>query len=120
MTSQFVRFIAVGLANLVLSYAIYLLTLSFVSPFIAMLLASVAGMIFTSILNVGFVFRKGFRAASLFVPALCYVLYTIITAALVEFAATRLSIPAAAAPIPVLCIMVPLNFICMRFLLSRT
>jgi putative flippase GtrA len=120
LVSQFVRFIAVGAANLIVSYGTYLASLWVAPPFVAMLLASASGLVFNSILNVHYVFKKKIDARSFFIPAACYVVYTALSAASVDILVRFFGLPAAMAPIPVLCVLVPLNFAILRFMILQT
>ncbi len=117
---QFVRFIAVGVINLIISYGVYLASLWIAPPFVAMLLASVSGLIFTSILNVRYAFQRKIDTRRLLIPATCYVIYTATSAGSVNILVRFFDMPPATAPIPVLCVLVPLNFAIMRFFILRT
>jgi putative flippase GtrA len=73
---QFARFIAVGVANLVVSYGVYLAPLWIAPPFVAMLFASASGLVFTTILNIRYVFQRSMDPRRFLILATCYVIYT--------------------------------------------
>jgi hypothetical protein len=55
----------------------------------------------------------------LFAMAIYYVLYSFLYAVLVDLVAQSGLLPASLAPIPVMCVVVPVHFLCSRFLVLR-
>lgn len=113
------RFLLVGVSNLLLTYIVYLFALMAVRPAAAMLLASAVGIVYSSITSINFVFSRAIRVPVLLAMASYYVVYSVVSAVLVELVARHTGIPAPFAPLPVLCVTVPVHFVCSRFLALR-
>lgn len=116
---QFVKFLAVGGSNLVLTYVVYLLALIYLAPVPSILIAVAAGLVFTAMLNIRVVFKKDIRFLVLLATLIYYVVYSAAYAALLDFVILWFSLPAALAPVPVLCLILPLHFLCSRFIILR-
>jgi putative flippase GtrA len=116
LRGQLLRFVAVGGSNLLLTYVLYLLLLFIASPVIAILIANAVGIIFTATLNIRLVFAKHLSGASVSIMTLYLTLYSIAYAAMLDFVIRFFSIPAVFAPFPVACVMIPIQFLCSKFL----
>lgn len=114
-----IRFVFVGASNVVLTYAIYLLLLGALTPVQSILCATAAGILYTSISNIRFTFSQTIRPVLLIVVIIYYVIYTYLSATLLSLAIEEFSVPARFAPVPVMCVLLPIHFFCSRHLILR-
>jgi len=119
VTGELWRFLLVGTSNLVLTYAVYLLALEVAAPVPSMLVATTVGIVFTAFMNIRVVFQSEIRPFVLSAVVIYYVAYGAASTALLDFFIRYLSVRPSLAPLPVLCIMVPLRFILTRALVLR-
>jgi putative flippase GtrA len=114
-----IRFIAVGGANTVLTYAVYLAALSSLQYGWAFVAAAIAGLLFQALMKIRVVFRSRItidRFMRYFGYALGYfACYFALLRALVEIGHVR----PALAPLMLLCLMTPLHFVASRVIIAR-
>jgi putative flippase GtrA len=118
MMGEALRFLVVGGATTVLTYAVYLLVLPHASPLGAYGVALVGGTIFQTATALPFAFKARVtprRAASFVV---LYLAYAAASATLLELV-IRLGVAAALAPLCVLLVVTPVQFLLARRL-ART
>jgi putative flippase GtrA len=115
---RFLRFLLVGASNSVLTYAIYLACLHFATPVISILLANAAGIVYTALLNIHLVFKAAIRPSVVAALGLYYTAYAFVSAALLDLTIKLLGIRPAFAPLVVLSVVIPVNFVCSRYLVS--
>lgn len=113
--NQALRFVIVGISNVVLSYGVYLGLLIVASPVTSFLIASVVAIIYTAILNIRVVFHAAMRPLILFLMLLYYTAYAIVNAALLEATIRILDVPPYLAPILVMAVAIPANFMLSRY-----
>jgi putative flippase GtrA len=118
-SKQLARFLAVGLTNLVITYAVYLLCLLILPPMFAFLIAVLVALLYTAILNLNFVFERKMSYWGVAISLTYYALYSVAYAGLLHVVISHFGVPPALAPIPVLSIAIPVHFLCSRFLLLR-
>jgi putative flippase GtrA len=113
VTGEALRFVLVGGATTVLTYAVYLLALPHLAPLGAYGVALAAGLLFQTVTTLPFAFRTRVtkRRATRFV--VFYLAYTAVSAGLLEFF-VRAGVPPELAPLCVLSIVTPLQFIATR------
>jgi putative flippase GtrA len=116
LAGQIARFLLVGFCNFALTFLIYLPCLLVFNPVISIMLASIAGLIFTSILNIDVVFRKRIELRLLLIMAASYVAFFAAYAVLLDLVILHFAVPAPLAPLPVACVLVPVQFFCTKYL----
>lgn len=112
---QFVRFLAVGAANTIASYAIYLLSLAIVDYRVAYTIAFVAGLVGGYLAHARFVFdaRPGARSAASYVAI--YGAMYLVSLAVLYVAVGWLGVPKAYGMLAALAFTVPASFILLRW-----
>lgn len=117
--SQLRRFLTAGVANTILTYALYLLGMQVVDYRIAYALAVAAGLLFNTIAHTFYVFdaRSGLRSTARF--AGLSVAYFLANLLLITVMVEWLSVPAVFAPAIALAITIPANFLLGRWI-ART
>ena len=113
--NQALRFVIVGLSNVVLSYGVYLGLLTVASPVTSFLIASAVAIMYTAILNIRVVFQAAMRPVILLLMLLYYTAYAVVNAALLEATIRVLNMPAYLAPGVVMAVTVPANFLLSRY-----
>jgi putative flippase GtrA len=118
MIGEALRFVAVGGLTTALTYVVYLLMLPHATPLGAYAVALVAGTIFQTAAALPFAFKARVtpRRAVRFVAL--YLAYTAVSAFLLEFF-IRLGVAAELAPLCVLIIVTPVQFLLARLLARR-
>lgn len=114
-----IRFVFVGASNVVLTYAVYLLLLGTLTPVQSILCATAAGIVYTSVLNTRCTFSQTLRPVLFIVVIVYYAIYTYFSATLLSFVIEEFSVPARFAPVPVMCVLLPIHFVCSRHLILR-
>ena len=115
--TEFIRFIVVGVLATAIHYGIYLLFLMFIQSWIAYSLGYAISFICNFFLSNYFTFKtrptikKGFGFG--FSHAINYLLHIVLL-----FIFLQLGVPEQFAPVPVFAIVVPVNFILVRFFLK--
>ena len=113
------RFLAVGIANTILTYGIYLLILTFSTRIVAFTLAALGGICFTTLANVRIAFERRLTRVSVAVYAAYYFAYWLAWLTMLEVAVRGLGIPEALGPLAVLPVAVPAHFVMSRVVLRR-
>jgi putative flippase GtrA len=116
---EFLRFLAVGASNLILTYLVYLGGLRFVPPVASILIAVVVGLVYMALLNIRVVFKRDIHVVVLIATIVYYVFYGLAYAALLDLAIRRFSVPAQLAPLPILCVVLPIHFLISRLIILR-
>lgn len=111
---RFVRFVAVGAANTVASYGIYLLMLRVVDYRIAYAAAYLAGLALGYWAHATFVFRARLGARSALAYITTYAAMFVISLGLLAIAVDYLRIPKPAAMLVALCFTIPATFVLLR------
>jgi putative flippase GtrA len=117
-SAEFVKFLLVGVGNVVLTFTVYELLLFTTSYMTAFGISAVTGLVYTTLMTIAVTFRRELTARSIGAQATWYVAYSVIFALALRAAVDHLGIPPALAPFPLLAVLTPLNFLCAR-LLSR-
>jgi putative flippase GtrA len=111
-----VRFLFVGASNLVGVYAIYLGALHWVTPIVAAAIAIAAGIAYTTVLNITFVFRRNITIGKFGASLLYQLVYGVANVGLFDLFLKLLPLPPWATPLAVMCIMVPIHFVCSKLI----
>lgn len=107
------RFLASGIVNTLVTYALYLVMLRFMSPRLAYTLVYVVGIALAYTLNRGFVFRThaGWRSA-LAMPMI-YLLQYLVSLAVISLW-VWLGLPPGLAPLPAIILSMPITYLLTR------
>jgi hypothetical protein len=116
--AEFVKFLLVGVGNVVLTFTVYELLLFTTSYMTAFGISAVTGLVYTTLMTIVVTFRRELTARSIGAQATWYVAYSVVFALALRAAVDHLGIAPALAPFPLLAVLTPLNFLCAR-LLSR-
>jgi putative flippase GtrA len=110
------RFLLVGASNTALTYVLYLIFLMRFSPFEAVLITNVIGILYTSVLNLRFAFGADLSTRRMLASIGYLACYGLIFAGLVHLAA--MFVPAWLAPVPVLAVVTPVHFLAYKYLVA--
>ena len=113
---QFGKFLLVGLGNVVLTVTLYEGLLYLTHYMTAYLIAFIVGVLYTTVLTIVFTFSKDLSPGNIATQGVWYILYGCIYAACLKLAVGCLGVPPALAPIPLLVVLTPVNFLCARWL----
>jgi len=116
---QFGKFLLVGLGNVVLTFTLYEGLLYFTNYMMAFVISAVTGLLYMTLLTIVFTFGKELTLRSVARQGIWYILYGCIYAACLKLTVDYFGVPPALAPIPLLAILTPLNFLCARWLADR-
>ena len=119
MAGQFARFLLVGGANTILTFAVYEALLLFASYSVAFFLAFLVGLCFTAVLNIQAVFAVPMGWPVLLGFGAYYVGYFLLNWGFLAILIEQVRVPAAVAPVLVLLVMTPLNFLCSKQVIER-
>ena len=115
---EILRFGIVGAIAALLQYGVYLIMLFFMSPGIANTVGYIISFIFNFIASTHYTFKVKANAKRGLGFALSHVVnYLLQTLTLLLF--IYIGVPKAYAPIPMFCICVPVNFILVRYFLTK-
>lgn len=112
------RFLAIGVANTALCYAVYLIALTTAPRLAAYTLAVVFSICFTTIANIRVAFVRKLTLGSVSAYALYYCAYWLASVGLLEFMVRALGVPETLAPAAVLPLTVPPHYLLSRRLLG--
>ena len=115
-----IRFIATGLANTLLTYAFYVLFLQVFDYRLAYFASFVVGLIFMSLSNIRFVFKRQIEARRVSFYAAYYVGYFLVNLFLIKLTVEQLGVAPLWAPALVLMVTVPVNFLLSRWIIKAT
>lgn len=116
---EVLRFVAVGLANTVLTYAVYLAALQLMDFRLAYLCALLAGVVFISLGNIRYVFGQSVSWRRVVFYGIYYLAYFGINFFLIHIAVVSFSVPPALAPIAVMAITFVGHFVMSKWILVR-
>lgn len=117
---QILGFVISGGINTVASYSIYVL-LSLIIPFrIAYLIAYVSGVVFGYCLNARLVFNAPLSWQGLFAYPVVPLAQYIVSAMSLEFVIRYLHLSYLIAPLIIIMMLLPLNFVMSRFIINAT
>lgn len=111
---QVFAFLLAGASNTALSYLLYLFLLSFFAYEIAYSFSFVAGIFYSSIVNLKFTFKTTVNVRRIVLSLFVYLLVYLLGLNLLVFFVTFLGIPKAFGPLLVLIVTVPLTFFLLR------
>ena len=115
---EILRFGIVGAIAALLQYGVYLIILLFMSPGIANTIGYIISFIFNFIASTHYTFKVRANAKRGIGFALSHVVnYLLQTIMLLLF--IYIGVPKAYAPIPMFCVCVPVNFILVRYFLTK-
>lgn len=115
---EILRFGIVGAIAALLQYGVYLVMLLFMSPGIANTIGYIISFIFNFIASTHYTFKVRANAKRGIGFALSHVInYLLQTIMLLLF--IYIGVPKAYAPIPMFCVCVPVNFILVRYFLTK-
>ena len=112
-------FVLVGSASTLLSYLLYLGLLTIVTPWVAYALSYASGLIFSTLLNIGAVFRAAMNFRNTALYLLCYGLTLALGIGVLRCLVEGLGVPASIAPLGVLIVTVPTSFGLCSMLIGR-
>ena len=113
------RFLFVGLSNTVLTLAVYEGLLPFLGYRLAFTICFIVGLLFTTLLNVKFVFSTPLSAVTTGVFAVYYCVYYLLNIAALALLIEITGIPSAIAPVITLLVFVPIHFFCSRYIIAK-
>jgi putative flippase GtrA len=117
---QFGKFLLVGVGNVVLTLTLYELLLYLTSYMSAFVVSATVGLLYTVLLTVAVTFGGPLTFRNIATQSIWYVAYSCIYAACLKLTVDHLGVPPALAPLPLLAVMTPLNFVCARSLIRRS
>jgi putative flippase GtrA len=119
LSRQFASYIAIGAANTLLSFALYVVLQMFTPYWLAYSLSFVAGVAFLFVANARIVFAVPATAAvaARFVAA--YLLSYLVGLATIVVLVAGLGVPPVVAPLGVIVCMLPINFLSSRLVFRR-
>ena len=113
---QGLRFLLVGASNAAITYVIYFALLLYTSPLLAFAVAIGVAVVYTTVLNTTVVFRSGMTIQKFVATVLYQLVYSFANIAVFDLILTFFPLPAWLVPAAVMCIMVPIHFICSKAL----
>lgn len=116
--AQFGKFALVGVGNVILTFTLYEVLLYFMNYMAAFVISAVLGLLYTTLMTIVVTFGGKLTARNIVAQATWYVIYGCIYAACLKLT-VDLGVSPAFAPLPVLAVLTPLNFLCARFLARR-
>jgi putative flippase GtrA len=116
---QIVLFLIVGVSNTVLTYVAYLALLQIVHYAWAFTGAFVLGLLFTGLLNIRVTFGHHHTLAAWVVFSAYYGLYYVFALMLLRLLVDEIGIDARFAPLVMLPVVVPINFLMTRLIVHR-
>lgn len=119
MNKEFMRFLIVGGANTLITYAIYLLFLPIFNYNIAYGTSYVSGIVISFILNAKFVFNTNLTFGKAIKYPLVYVVQYIINVILLNVFIESLNINDKLAPLIVIIISIPITFVLSKLILKK-
>jgi putative flippase GtrA len=114
---EFVRFILVGLVNLVLTYVIYLLLGLFLRYPFAYTISYACGILISYVLNARFVFKSPIRISKAAQYPIVYLAQYLLGMALLYLLVERAHVSSRIAPLVIPVVTVPANFLLSRYLI---
>lgn len=118
--AEFVKFLLVGVGNVVLTFTVYELLLFTTNYMTAFGISAITGLVYTTLMTIVVTFRRELTARSIGAQATWYVAYSVIFALALRAAVDYLRLPPALAPFPLLVMLTPLNFFCARWLMKSS
>lgn len=115
---SWVRFLAVGGANFVVTYAVYLLALLVVEYRIAFTISFVAGLLFTSVLTIRHTFTTHLTVLRVAIYGAYYLLYFFVNIRFIELLVEDYAIDAKWAPLMSLVVLTPIHFLLSKVLVA--
>ena len=120
-TSQFAGFVFTGAANTVLTFLIYEMALFMGLHYIyAFILCFLAGLVFLTFSNIRLVFGRKIENRNAAVYSVYYFLYFILYGLILYAVIEIVGLSPFLAPFFVLPIMVPVNFLCSKYVIENT
>lgn len=113
-----VRFLAVGGANFVVTYAVYLLTLLAFDYRIAFGVAFIAGLLFTSVLTIRHTFTQRLSVVRVTLYGGYYLLYFFVNIRLIELLVEGYGIDEKWAPFVSLVVLTPVHYLLSKLLVA--
>jgi len=110
------RFVIVGASNAAITYAIYLALLLYTTPLMAFAAAIGVAVVYTTVLNTTVVFRSGMTIEKFFATVLYQLVYSLANIGVFRLFLAAVPLPRWLIPAAVMCIMVPIHFICSKAL----
>lgn len=117
--AAFVRFLLSGAFNTVVTYALYLLLIRFLSYRVSYTISYVVGIALAYELNRAFVFRAQRRASSMLATPLVYLLQYLLGLGIVSLAVNRFGLDARLGPAVAIVCTLPVTFLLTRYVFSR-
>lgn len=119
ISREFLRFLAVGLANTAFSYGLYLLLDLWLPYKIAYSIAYVCGIIFSYFLNARWVFKTVVSLKTFFAFPLVYVVQYVLSMLGLHLLVELFSVPEKLAPIIVIVLTIPVTFLVSRVIVKK-
>jgi putative flippase GtrA len=119
LQNRLVRFLIVGASNTVFTFAIYEGLLFFLTYGLAFTISFIAGLIFTSLLNVRIVFSAQLTARTIACFAAYYCFYYLLNLATLWLVIESTGVPAALAPLVTLPLLTPVNYLCSKYVVAQ-
>lgn len=116
---EIIAFLFVGISNTALTYVTYLGLLQVLHYAWAYTGAFLVGLVYTGLLNIRLTFARHPTVAAWIVFAAYYTIYWLCSIALLRLLVDGLSVPEPYAPLVMLPIVVPLNFVITRIIVHR-
>lgn len=116
---SFIRFLAVGLSNLVITYGIFLAVLSVAQYALAFAAAFLAGMIYTAVLNIHHTFARQASRQRVGIYACYYSCYALINLACIALLVEVFDVSEELAFLGTQVVLVPVHYCASRFLIRR-
>jgi putative flippase GtrA len=114
------RFAAGGVANTVVTYAVYLALIRIMPYLAAYLAAYVVGIVIAYVVNSVLVFRVPLSLGRFFAYPLVYVVQYVIAAGVLAVCVEYVGLSVSIAPLAVIAAMIPVSYLLNRFALSRS
>lgn len=114
-----VRFLAVGGANFVVTYAVYLIALLVFDYRTAFAVSFITGLVFTSVLTIRHTFTTRLSLLRVGVYATYYVLYFFVNIRLIEMLVEAYGFDEKWAPLLSLAVLTPIHFLLSKTLVAR-
>jgi putative flippase GtrA len=117
---QVLKFGLVGATNFLVTYCMYLGALWILPPVPSLVLVTLMGTVYTGVLNTNMVFKRSIRLHALLLWGVYYITYSAASAILLHFTIYNWAVSPSVAPMIVIGVTLPINFLCSRAVVIRT
>jgi len=117
---RWIRFVAGGVANTLVTYAVYLALVQVMPYQWAYFAAYALGIVVAYVVHSILVFRVPLSLGRFFAYPLVYVVQYLISAVLLAISVEYAGLPVSVAPLAVIAVMIPISYVLNRFALGRS